>query len=67
MNLDFRKYFAPIIAILFLGLMFIYNQLTKEQNPVTYNSNNTELNEIDTKKRPETGEIRFDNTNDSKP
>ena len=67
MNRDFRKYFAPIIAILFLGLMFIYNQRIKEQNPATYNSNNTELNEIDTTKRPETGEIRFDNTNDSKP
>ncbi len=56
-----------MIAILFLGLMYMYNQRTKEQNRVTYNSNNTELNEIDTNKRPETGEIRFDNTNDSKP
>lgn len=67
MNPEYRKFFAPLFAFLFLGLMFVFNQITKEQGSKTYETNKTEPNEMDTTKRPETGEIRFDNFNDSQP
>lgn len=66
MNPEYRKYFAPLIAFLFLGLMYVFNQITKEQDHKTHDTYKIEPNELDTTKRPETGEIRFDTSSDSK-
>lgn len=66
MNPEFRRYFAPFIAFIFLGLMYVFNQITKEQGHKPHDSYKIEPNEMDTTKRPETGEIRFNTSSDFK-
>lgn len=65
MKPEYRKFVAPLIAFLFLGLMYIFNQISKEHDPKTNDSYKIEPNEMDTTTRPETGEIRFDTSSDS--
>ncbi len=57
------KFSAPIIALVFLIAVFYYDKTSNSPDyPKNNNIHNTQKNQNDTTKRPETGEINFNDS-----